>query len=79
MYTSIRIIQTNLNRSWQALDLLKQYILETDVGLLLISEPPRGLKSSASCFISTDGLAAIIWRPDGTDGTVVFVSWVRRE
>lgn len=70
MTVSIRIVQVNLNRSWQALDLLRQFALEADVGLLLISEPPRGLDASSTCFISVDGLAAIIWRPDGTDGEI---------
>lgn len=64
--TCTKIIQVNLNRSWAALDLLKQFLIEENVGLAIIAEPPSGLKKSPVCFVSCDGLAAILWRPDGT-------------
>lgn len=61
-----RILQINLNRSWKALDLLKQNMFELNVGIALISEPPKGLKESNACFISNNGLAAILWRSEDT-------------
>lgn len=68
MARNFKLIQVNLNRSWRALDLLKQYAIEADVGLMLISEPPRRLIDSATCFTSKDRQAAVIWRPEGTAG-----------
>lgn len=68
MVGHINIIQANLNKSWRALDLLRQYVLEQDIGLALISEPPRGLVPNNNCFLSRDGLAAIVWRSEGTRG-----------
>lgn len=59
-----KIIQANLNRSWGALDLFKQYMLEKDVSIGLISKPPVGMSETNSCFISRDDLAAIIWIPE---------------
>lgn len=44
------------------------------MGLALIAEPPRGLKSSSVCFVSGDGLLAILWRPDGTGGLLNYYS-----
>lgn len=64
MIESIKIIQINLNNSWSALDLLKQFMIEKDVGLSLISEPPSGLKESNICFLSKDNSAAVLWRPE---------------
>lgn len=69
MTVCIRLVQINLNRSWQAFDLLKQFAYEADVGLLLISEPPLGIVASSTCFVSTDGMAAILWRPASTNGS----------
>lgn len=61
-----RILQANVNRSWTAYDLLKQHMIELNVGLAVISEPPRGLPVNNTCFLSLNNLAAIIWRPEGT-------------
>lgn len=63
---SVKIVQININCSWGAFDLLKQRMLEADIGLALISETPRGLVNSNTCFLSAEGIAAVLWRPDGT-------------
>lgn len=42
----IKIIQVNLNNSWNAYDLIKQFMIENDIVLALISEPPQGLTSN---------------------------------
>lgn len=65
-YLYTRILQVNLNRSWTAFDLLKQHVIEFNVGLVAISEPPQGIQSNNRCFVSLNNLAAIIWRPEGS-------------
>jgi len=67
MIDTIKIIQVNLNRSWMALDLLKQYMYEMHVTIAIVSEPPKGLKESNTCFLSEDGCAAILWKSDNTE------------
>ncbi|EFN71305.1 hypothetical protein EAG_04013, partial [Camponotus floridanus] len=62
----IKMIQINLNRSWGALDLLRQHIAEFDVGLAIISKPPRRLAGNNTCFLSSDGLAAVLLRPESS-------------
>lgn len=47
-----RLLQVNLNRSWGALELLKQFMIEENIGLGIISEPPRGLSETNTCFVS---------------------------
>lgn len=66
MMYEMKIIQINLNRSWGAYDLLNQFIIESNVGLCIISEPPLGLKSNNRCFLNKDGLSAILWKPEGS-------------
>jgi len=39
-------------------------MIEKDVGVSLISEPPSGLKESNICFLSKDNSAAVLWRPE---------------
>lgn len=39
---------------------------ETDVSLAIISEPPHKLTASNTCFLSSDKLAAILWRPESS-------------
>lgn len=63
----IRILQIILNCNWRAYDLLKQVMLEKNIGVALISEPPRNLKESSVCLLSKD-LAAVLWRPESADG-----------
>ncbi|EFN69783.1 hypothetical protein EAG_00383, partial [Camponotus floridanus] len=61
----VRFIQINLNRSWGALDLLRQYMVEADIGLAIVAEPPSRLEESNTYFKSLNDLAAILWRPEG--------------
>lgn len=70
MENSIKIVQTNLNRGGGAWDLLKQQMIEINVGLAIIAEPPRDIIESATCFVSADGLAAVLWRPEGTRNAI---------
>lgn len=65
MIESVRVVQVNLNRSWRAFD-LRQFMFETDVSLAIISEPPHKLPASSTCFLSSDKLAAILWRPESS-------------
>lgn len=65
MMECVRFVQVNLNRSWGALDLLKQYMIEADIGLAIISEPPSRMDESSTYFKSIDELAAVLWRPEG--------------
>jgi len=46
-------------------DLLKEQMIEMNVVLGVISEPPRRLMETNTCFVSQDGLSAILWRPEG--------------
>lgn len=62
----IRIIQSNLNRSRPALDMLLQYIREEDVALCVVSEVPRIRNPSSQWVLSTDELAGIYHRPEIT-------------
>lgn len=41
---------------------------EKNVSLAIISEPPRNLIGSNTCFLSSDGVAALIWRPESSEG-----------
>lgn len=66
MMEGARIVQANLNRSWGALDLLKQFMAEADIGLAIISEPPSRVDESSTYFKSTDDLAAILWRSESS-------------
>jgi len=54
----LNFVQANLNRSKQALDLLLQYTKETNIGILLVSEP-NYVPVAPSWFSSKDGSAAI--------------------
>lgn len=54
----INIIQANVNRSRQALDLLLQHAKETNIGILLVSEPNH-VPVAPNWFSSKDGSAAI--------------------
>ncbi|XP_025264641.1 uncharacterized protein LOC112638009 [Camponotus floridanus] len=63
--SGVRIIQVNLNRSWGALDLLRQYMIEADIGLAIVAESPSRIEESSTYFKSLDELAAILWRPEG--------------
>lgn len=64
---SINVIQINLNRSWSAQDMLKQHMCEINATLAIISEPPKSIKETDCCFVSKDGGAAILWRPEGSE------------
>jgi len=66
MSERIKILQINLNRSWGAFDLLKQFMIEADISLGILSEPPRRLTESNTCFLSEDGLSAILWKPENS-------------
>lgn len=66
MSKRIKLIQINLNRSWGALDLLKQHMIEADIGLGILSEPPRRLAEGNTCFLSEDGLSAVLWKPESS-------------
>lgn len=52
MREPIRIIQINVNCSWGAFDLLKQHMVESKIGLALISEPPVRLKNSSTYYLA---------------------------
>ncbi|KMQ84870.1 reverse transcriptase, partial [Lasius niger] len=54
----VKFLQANVNRSRPSLDLLIQHAKETDVGVLLVSEP-YSVPGSDNWFASRDGLAAI--------------------
>lgn len=41
-------------------------MIELNAGLAVISEPPQGLQANSMCFISSNDLAAVIWRPEGS-------------
>lgn len=62
----IKLTQINLNRSWSAFDLLKQRILELNIGLSIISEPPSKLAKTNRWFVSNDNLAAIFWNVEAS-------------
>lgn len=66
----IKCIQINLNRSWGAYDLLKQRILESKMGLAILSEPPNNIVDSNRWFCSTDRLAAILWNVESSKGYI---------
>lgn len=70
MSNTVKIIQINLNRSWGAYDLLTQYMAEANVGLNAISEPPRSLPENSLRFLSEDGLAAVLWRPESSKSKI---------
>lgn len=55
----IEILQCNLNHSWDALDMLKQHLLEYKIDICAISEPPPRIVSSADWHTSLDERAAI--------------------
>lgn len=55
----LSIIQCNLNHSWNALDLLKQYLIELRTDVCAISEPPPRTNTSAGWYTSLNGSAAI--------------------
>lgn len=57
-----KVIQINLNNSWAAYDLLGQYMLENDIDLAVISEPPRGIRDCQFWIPSRDGSAAVYWK-----------------
>ncbi|XP_025262754.1 uncharacterized protein LOC112637374, partial [Camponotus floridanus] len=61
---SFKFVQVNLNHSWTAFDLLKQNVLESEIKLSIISEPPINVMSSNCWFPSLDKLAAIYWNLD---------------
>lgn len=56
------IIQSNLNHCWKAHDMLKQFMLERDIAVGIISEP-RWIPESPNWSGSKDGRAAINWNP----------------
>lgn len=60
--TNVSYIQINVNRSWSAMDLLKHTMLERDIHVGIISEPPRNLKAGAACSLSRDNGSAVVWR-----------------
>lgn len=62
----IKITQINLNRSWSAFDLLKQRVLDSDIGLSIISEPPSNVLKTNRWFVSNDNLAAILWNVEAS-------------
>lgn len=62
----IKITQINLNRSWSAFDLLKQLVLDSDIGLSIISEPPSNVLKTNRWFVSNDNLAAILWNVEAS-------------
>lgn len=66
MTEAIKLVQINLNCSWEAFDLLRQHMMEFNVGFAIISEPPHRLVGNSTCFMSTDGLAAVLWRPESS-------------
>lgn len=47
-----------------ALNLLMQYVVEEDIALCIISEPPRIKNPNSQWLFSTDGLAGIFYRPE---------------
>lgn len=61
----MNITQVNLNRSWAALDLLKQRMAEDELDIVVVSEPPRNVSAGPAWSASGDGLAAIMWNPSG--------------
>lgn len=74
----VKTLQCNLNRSWGAYDLLKQYVSEENIGLVIISEPPRGIGMSNTWLASDDGLAAILWRAGCTQGYICRLRYRKR-
>lgn len=67
---NINVIQCNLNHCWNALDVLKQFTLEKDIDICVISEHPPGISDTSNWFSSTNGLAAIMWVPERSRGIV---------
>lgn len=67
---SLRFLQINLNRSWAALNLLKQRVLESQIGLSIVSEQPREVVVSNRWFSSYDGLATIMWNLENLRGQI---------
>lgn len=61
-----RFVQVNVNRSWAAMDLLRQRLTESGAALGLVSEPPHGYSAGNLWFPSGDGLAAVLWRPESS-------------
>lgn len=66
----LRFIQINLNRSWPAYNLMNQHIIEEDIHVGILSEPPSRRSNMGTCnyLSSNNGLAAVIWRADGLPG-----------
>lgn len=57
---AVNFLQCNLNKSWQALDLLRQQVVEIGSHIVIISEPPVGSSVASDCFYSSDNLSAIM-------------------
>lgn len=55
-------IQGNLNHCWKAHDVLKQFMLEHDIAVGIISESRR-IPEAPNWSGSKDGRAAINWNP----------------
>lgn len=66
---NINILQCNLNRSWDAFNLLKQSMTEFNVGISAIAEPPHGVTGLHTWFVSNNGQSAILWCPERTSFT----------
>lgn len=64
-----KFIQVNLNRSWPAYNLFTQMLVEREIAVGLISEPPARRGSNfAGWLTSRSRLAAIVWNPGRTHG-----------
>ncbi|EFN60976.1 hypothetical protein EAG_12239, partial [Camponotus floridanus] len=59
-----RILQCNVNRSRQALDLLMQYVIEEDIAICIISEMPYLRNPNSQFALDESGIVAVYYRPE---------------
>lgn len=57
---TLKVVQINLGREWDALYLLHKNMEDTGAGVAIISEP-RTIPNTPYWFGSDDGLAAVCW------------------
>lgn len=60
-----KIIQCNLNRSWEAYNLLVHQAAELGTDVCVIAEPSAA-HEAGNWFRSNSGLAAVVWMPKGS-------------
>lgn len=66
----IRLLQDNINHSWYAQDMMKQYMVDCNVDICLVSEPIH-IPDSVFWFSSLDKRSALVWRQGNFSNTCI--------